>query len=469
MIRIIRYILSTIFWQLIFNQINRVNFIALIYYFINLILTLSPINILRVYRDLFLNRLNNNTYFRIIATTLEVPIEHLTDTQPKRVFWFGFMFTVVIYRWFILFKRLLLWPFKLGIFTFIFSTFGIDISWLLGWFKIFPFTIPQWVYIQYLTLFNNWLGWWKGTVNTNISLPKIPKKELGVYETSESIEANETEKNKILNRKNLIILLSVLALVGVGVWYFYFHNSGSGAGGAQAGGTVFPPATGNNPAPNANTPIIITDNQTTSSIKYRLLDKLDRLRLYGNITPEHYNHLREQVLTTLPNPESALSASVSEAISSSTFEAPVASTSQAVAESSTTSSSSTTQAVGSSEGSTSTTTTRTSPTHPDPRLARDYDRLFQRPEGSSSNLSESSASTERPNSPPIGAEASTTSNVEGSNSPPNLAEPSSSSSRPTYAEVARPSSPTGSDGSGETIMTYQDAKGKAKVIIPRRD
>lgn len=197
-IRIIRYIINTIFWQFVFNQINRVDFIALINNFSALFLTLSARNIITFLKDLILNSLTNNILFRLIPVTPDFQVRTLTDTPVKKVFWFGFIFTLLVYRWFILFKRLLLWPFKLGIFSFIFSTFGIDISWILGWFNIFPFTIPQWVYMQYLSLYNNWLGWWKGTVNTNISLPKNPRKELVNYETSDLKENIETDKNKYL-------------------------------------------------------------------------------------------------------------------------------------------------------------------------------------------------------------------------------------------------------------------------------
>ena len=122
----------------------------------------------------------------------------LTDTHSKRFFWIAFVSILVIYKQFILFKRLLLWPFKLGVFTFIFTTFGIDLSWFLSWFNIFNFNIPQWVYIQYLILYSNWLNWWNKTVyikNLTIDnpLPKILKSE-----SSELIEANETDKNKYL-------------------------------------------------------------------------------------------------------------------------------------------------------------------------------------------------------------------------------------------------------------------------------
>jgi hypothetical protein len=424
-IRAIRYIINTIFWQFIFNQVNRVDFIALMNNFSALFLTLSARNVITFLKDLILNSLTNNFFFRLIpiTNTPGFQVRTLTDTPLKRVFWFGFIFTLLVYRWFILFKRLLLWPFKLGIFTFIFSTIGIDVSWLLGWFNFFPFTIPQLIYVQYLSLFNNWLGWWKGTVNTNISLPKNPRKELVNYETSDLTETNNSDK--IFNRKNIIILISVLALVGVGVWYFYYNSGSGGAGGTQAGTNQIIP--GNPPAPNVNnvpqpttvpqtTPvpqaISITDNQTGPN-RFEVLDRLDNLRYTGRVS-------------RLGDP---LSPSATNAWGSASIETPIATSTETVAEAS----SSTTQAWGSSSGAS---TTRTSPTHTDPMLAAEYDRLFPRLESqaeasSSTPIVESASNVDRPESPPI----------------------------------ERSASPTGSTDSSETVTHYTDPKGKTKFIF----
>ena len=92
-----------------------------------------------------------------------------------------------------------MWPFKLGLYAFIYAISGIDISWILSWFDIFPFfkfNIPQWVYIQYLSLYSNWIDWWKGTVkikNLNVeSIPSIPKSDT---------ELTEGNNNKWFNKK----------------------------------------------------------------------------------------------------------------------------------------------------------------------------------------------------------------------------------------------------------------------------
>jgi len=85
----------------------------------------------------------------------------------------------------------------------------------------------------------------------------------------------------------------------------------------------------------------------------------------------------------------------------------------------------------------------------------------------------------RSNTPPIEASTSSASRIERPLSPPITTEASSpspdssSSSAPSSStsEIERPVSPTGSTDSSETVtnLSYTDAKGKQKVILPRRD
>jgi hypothetical protein len=113
---------------------------------------MSTVNIILFLRDLILNKITNNFIFRFLATTPGIDINLLINTRYKKVFWLGFVSTVLIYKQYILIKKLILWPFKLGIYAFLSSILGIDISWLLSWFNFFPLNIPSWVYVQYLTL-----------------------------------------------------------------------------------------------------------------------------------------------------------------------------------------------------------------------------------------------------------------------------------------------------------------------------
>ena len=279
MIRIISYILNHIIWNFIFNQIGRINFLNLFNAFRTHLLASSTVDIWRFLRDLFLNRITNNFIYRIITSTPGINPNLIVDTKAKRIFWISFVSTLILYRQYKLFKNLILWPFKLGIYSFIFSLSGIDMSWFLSWFNYFPgltVNIPQWVYIQYLTLYSNWLNWWKGTVEIkNIkteSLPQIPKFN---YDT-DGLTTTEGDSNKWINKKNIIIGLSVIALIGIGIWYFYYSGPGAGNPNAGAGnpggggaGNVNPVFVPNPPAPNPSPiphQISVIDNQTPDPV-----------------------------------------------------------------------------------------------------------------------------------------------------------------------------------------------------------
>lgn len=298
-IRTIKYIFNAVFWRFLFGPISRIEFNAIIHNFSSLFFILPISNVINLLKDLVLGTLTNNIFYRLIPFTPGFQVVTLIDTPSKRVFWFGFIFTLLIYKWFILFKRLLLWPFKLGIFSFIFSTLGIDMSWFLNWFNIFSFNVPHWVYIQYLTLYNNWLSWWKGTVNTNISLPENPRKDLLNKETPDLTEGSETENNKILNRRNLYILLGVMAIVGLGVWYYYYYDGTGGAGGVQTGGDAPQPAP-NNTAGDPNVLYLENIANMTEAERAEWLNRLTRYRLAGRITQDEYEHFSERLMPPLP-------------------------------------------------------------------------------------------------------------------------------------------------------------------------
>ena len=432
MIRILRYIITTVLWQLFFNQIPRIDFLTLINNFRVQQLTVPFRNLFNSFWDLILNRVPMNNIFRYLPVIPIVNFNTLTDTTPKRFFWLGFISTLLIYKQYLLFKRFLLWPFKLGIFSFIFSTLGIDTSWFLGLFNIFPLNIPQWVYIQYLNLYNNWLSWWHNTGQiknlSKVSVNKIPSvnKSLEAFDLNEDTLTDNSE-SKIFNRTNLYILLGVLTLLGIGIWYYYYNN---GTGG---GNNNIPPAGGLPPVNPTDTVAGFTEAQRVEQ-----LDIIERLRLAGRISMTEYDHLRERFLPPLPAYQGPTVDPTIESI-------------ETVAESSNT------QPLRS--------TTRSSPTHPDPNLAKEYNRLFQLPEGSTPGASGSGI--ERSNTPPIETTSSNSSGIERSTTPPILPEASSSSS--SSEVVSRPVSPTGSTDSSETITSYTDSKGKQKVMITRRD
>jgi len=111
------------------------------------------------------NKLTDNSILGKITIPLGLNWKSLCDTKPKKIYLLVFTATMLLYRSFILIKRIFLWPFKLGIFSFLFSIAGFDMTWFLNLFNLFTINIPSWVYVQYLSLYHNWLNWWYSTVN----------------------------------------------------------------------------------------------------------------------------------------------------------------------------------------------------------------------------------------------------------------------------------------------------------------
>lgn len=305
---------------------NILNFLT------NLVLTMSPINLLRFIISLVTNTISNNIFFSMIALTTGININTFTNTRIKTLFWLFFVFIITLYRTYVLFKKIFLWPFKLGVYTFIGAISGLDLTWFLGWFDFFTLNIPKWVYVQYLTLYSNWINWWYNTghiknLNTDL-LPSIKN----IYKLEDTDEPAESS-NKYFNKKNIIIAITVISLivVGAGIWYYiYSGNTGAGGGGNQPNppNTVF---VNNPPAPNvssvpsgSNSPVVaaaldnphqinINDNQIIDTnfrvnpgvrynpINSNLIDRLESLRNEGKISPTEERSLLDQFLRPGPN------------------------------------------------------------------------------------------------------------------------------------------------------------------------
>jgi len=192
-------------------------------------------------------------------------------------------------------------------------------SWILNWFNNFSFNRPKWVYVQYINLYINWLDWWKGTVKiSNLSTESIPS----IYNNSDSMEgtSGENSSNKWINKKNIIIGVTVIALIGVGIWYLYYSGSGNGNGGAGNGGTgnVNPVFVPNPPTPNPNSiphQISVIDNQTPDPVPVNQSNPLLNSNL-EDYNPERLNqteldrvrqarieHLRQDRVETILNQE----------------------------------------------------------------------------------------------------------------------------------------------------------------------
>jgi len=174
----------------------------------------------------------------------------------------------------------------------------------LGWFDLFTFNIPRWVYIQYLTLYSNWLSWWNNTVEIkNLKKPEGLLKKNSNQEIIESEASNLEETNKYINKKNILIALGIITLIGVGIWYWYYSGD-AGSGGGN---------------PTNKNPIEIFNNQTgnvvdpatlTDAERLELVDRANRLRDAGRITHPEHNDLVNTILSPAPSYEANTSSTI---------------------------------------------------------------------------------------------------------------------------------------------------------------
>jgi len=408
MIKIIKYIFNWVFWGLFYQILLNYNYKTIFDSFTTLFSTLPFRTLLKFISDLINNRFSNNNIFRLINLPEGLNVNILFDNSSKRFFWSCFIFFILVHRWLLIFKNLILLPFKWGIYSFIYSLIGFDVNWFLNLFNFFSINIPAWVYLQYLILYNNWLNWWRYTVNVkNLRIMPLPeRKSIKLIETekSESVDSNDIT----INKKKLIIILGVITLIGVGIWYWYYYNGANNGGGN----------------PTNQNPIEIFNNQTgdvvdpttlTDAERLELVDRANRLRDAGRITNPEHNDLLNTILSPAPSYEA----------SSNLIE---------------------------------TSNTSTAPTNPE------YSQFFSENNPVTNDNSTASGSGNRETTVAVEVINDTQGDI-----PEITVTPASPvESPPTTTE--RPLSPTGSTDSSETIrpFTYRGPNESARYAIPRR-
>lgn len=165
MIRIVKFIFISLSWYFGFKEVRKYDYKEFLESLNTYLRSLSPWNLFQILRDLITDSLTDNFILRGFTIPLNLDLKNFTDTRTKKWYLFVFMFSIVANRWMYLLKKIILLPFKLGIFSFLYSILGFDVMWFLSLFNFFPINIPYWVYFQYLLLYNNWLNWWYNAVN----------------------------------------------------------------------------------------------------------------------------------------------------------------------------------------------------------------------------------------------------------------------------------------------------------------
>lgn len=184
---IIKYLIR----KLIFKNLAKNDFKNLLSYTLDLLPHETFINTIKLLINTFKSKPVELTNIKIIdeVMTHTIPIEQRTDVIKKAKYLFIFLILGNIFkRSLFLVKNIILLPFKLGVYSFLASLFGIRPDYFLSFFEIFKFNLPSWTYNKLLELHISWLSWWKNTLNVGsistdfnnkLSLPK-PNTE---YET----------------------------------------------------------------------------------------------------------------------------------------------------------------------------------------------------------------------------------------------------------------------------------------------
>jgi len=269
MIRIIKNILYSISWRFFFNTINKIKFINILNNLNTYLRTLNIRELLKILNFLIFDKLSDSSILRPVIYPFEIELKVLVDSIYKKMFLFGFVFTILTNVWFNLFKKIFLLPFKLGVFSFIYSVLGFDVTWFLSWFNFFSLNIPYWVYFQYLTLYNNWLNWWYNTVNIK-SITSVPVKEIKEIKETKKIKKNlnkELVEIEIPKNNTVWYIVGVVTVIG-GVcfilWYFDVLGSNKPGTGSSSSSNVVSNVV-SNIAANTNALSEINTQQLSSS------------------------------------------------------------------------------------------------------------------------------------------------------------------------------------------------------------
>src|SRR5258706_191968 len=95
--------------------------------------------------DIFKSKSSEILNFRLFneAVTHTIPQEQRLDILSRLKYLFLFLTLLnILKRSLFLVKNMILLPFKLGVYSFIFSLFGIRPDYLLSFFEIFKFNLP---------------------------------------------------------------------------------------------------------------------------------------------------------------------------------------------------------------------------------------------------------------------------------------------------------------------------------------
>lgn len=181
---VLEFIIKYIIRKLFFKNLAKNDFKNLLSYTLDLLPHETFVNIIKLLINIFKSKPAELTSLKIIdeVMTHSIPSEQRIDVVQKAKYLFIILIVGnILKRTFFIIKNIILLPFKLGVYSFIASLFGIRPDYFLSFFEIFKFNLPSWTYNRLLELHLSWLNWLKNTLNVGsistdfkdkLSLPK---------------------------------------------------------------------------------------------------------------------------------------------------------------------------------------------------------------------------------------------------------------------------------------------------------
>jgi len=223
---IISFVLKLTIRKLFFNNIDNKDFNNLFSYTLELIPNETFINIIKLLINILKSKPSDLSNFSVIKEVINhtIPSDNrIVIADKTNLFFIVIILSNIIKRIIKIIRNLIILPFKLGVYGFIFYLFGIKLDWLLSFFDVFKFNLPGWTYSKLIELHISWLNWIKTTLQVNsITTENEEVSNLPKFKRSQTNLETESDTFLFLTKKEwLIVTISIVFILGA-----YFGYTG---------------------------------------------------------------------------------------------------------------------------------------------------------------------------------------------------------------------------------------------------
>lgn len=228
LIWVLGLVIKTTIRKLFFKNIANDDFKKLFSYTLELLPSETFIGIVKLFINIFISKPSDILNLSLLneAVTHSIPTEQRLDMLSRLRFLFLFlMLSNIFKRTLFIIKNLIILPFKLGVYGFIASLFGLRPDYLLSFFDVFKFNLPGWTYNKLVELHLSWMSWFKNTlqinsINTDLEKPLTIPKIKNPYLNVEPVIESKEETYLYLTKKQWFYL-SITILTALGAYFGY--------------------------------------------------------------------------------------------------------------------------------------------------------------------------------------------------------------------------------------------------------